>query len=52
MQWTEEDKENARQKAEENSCIRIPLEEQGKGTLSYYYITNLDQFKENKYYFI
>lgn len=52
MQWTEEDKENARQKAEENSCIQIPLEEQGKGVLSYDYITTLDQFKENKHYFI
>ncbi|XP_068427872.1 tRNA N(3)-methylcytidine methyltransferase METTL8, mitochondrial [Clinocottus analis] len=30
VQWTEEDKENARQKAKENSCIHIPLEEQGK----------------------
>ncbi|XP_037646190.1 mRNA N(3)-methylcytidine methyltransferase METTL8 [Sebastes umbrosus] len=30
VQWTEEDKENARQKAEENSCIQIPIEEQGK----------------------
>ncbi|KAM6955244.1 tRNA N(3)-cytidine methyltransferase METTL8, mitochondrial isoform 1-T1 [Lycodopsis pacificus] len=29
VQWTEEDKENARQKAKENSCIHIPLEEQG-----------------------
>ncbi|KAM9347504.1 tRNA N(3)-cytidine methyltransferase METTL8, mitochondrial [Symphorus nematophorus] len=30
VQWTEEDKENARQKAEENSSIQIPLKEQGK----------------------
>ncbi|KAF3843265.1 hypothetical protein F7725_002114 [Dissostichus mawsoni] len=30
VQWTEEDKENARQKAKENSCTQIPLEEQGK----------------------
>ncbi|XP_042351117.1 mRNA N(3)-methylcytidine methyltransferase METTL8 [Plectropomus leopardus] len=30
VQWTEEDKENARQRAEENSSIQIPLEEQGK----------------------
>ncbi|XP_034069245.1 mRNA N(3)-methylcytidine methyltransferase METTL8 [Gymnodraco acuticeps] len=29
VQWTEEDKENARQKAKENSCTQIPLEEQG-----------------------
>ncbi|GLD67535.1 methyltransferase-like protein 8 isoform X1 [Lates japonicus] len=30
VQWTEEDKENARQKAQENSCVQIPLREQGK----------------------
>ncbi|XP_017279944.1 mRNA N(3)-methylcytidine methyltransferase METTL8 [Kryptolebias marmoratus] len=30
VQWTEEDNENARQKAEENSSLRLPLEEQGK----------------------
>uniref|UniRef100_A0A8C3AQT2 tRNA N(3)-cytidine methyltransferase n=1 Tax=Cyclopterus lumpus TaxID=8103 RepID=A0A8C3AQT2_CYCLU len=30
VQWTEEDKENARKKAKENSCTHIPLEEQGK----------------------
>ncbi|XP_039884054.1 mRNA N(3)-methylcytidine methyltransferase METTL8 [Simochromis diagramma] len=30
VQWTEEDKENARQKAEENSTVRLPLNEQGK----------------------
>ncbi|CAJ1079372.1 hypothetical protein PFLUV_G00144890 [Xyrichtys novacula] len=30
VQWTEEDKENARQKAEENSCVQIPQTEQGK----------------------
>ncbi|XP_070832649.1 tRNA N(3)-methylcytidine methyltransferase METTL8, mitochondrial [Chaetodon trifascialis] len=30
VQWTEEDKENARQKAEENSCVKIPFKEQGK----------------------
>nr|XP_046261211.1 mRNA N(3)-methylcytidine methyltransferase METTL8 isoform X2 [Scatophagus argus] len=29
VQWTEEEKENARLKAEENSCIQIPLNEQG-----------------------
>ncbi|XP_045910354.1 mRNA N(3)-methylcytidine methyltransferase METTL8 isoform X4 [Micropterus dolomieu] len=29
VQWTELDKENARQKAEENSCVQIPLKEQG-----------------------
>lgn len=30
VQWTEEDKENAQQKAKENAFIQIPLEEQGK----------------------
>ncbi|XP_030285391.1 tRNA N(3)-cytidine methyltransferase METTL8, mitochondrial isoform X1 [Sparus aurata] len=30
VQWTEEDKENARQRIEENSCTQIPLKEQGK----------------------
>ncbi|XP_030285394.1 tRNA N(3)-cytidine methyltransferase METTL8, mitochondrial isoform X3 [Sparus aurata] len=29
VQWTEEDKENARQRIEENSCTQIPLKEQG-----------------------
>ncbi|XP_029315371.1 tRNA N(3)-cytidine methyltransferase METTL8, mitochondrial [Cottoperca gobio] len=29
VQWTEEDKENAQQKAKENSCVQIPLEDQG-----------------------
>lgn len=33
VQWTEEDKENARQKAEENSCVQIPVKEQGKNVL-------------------
>ncbi|XP_071330709.1 tRNA N(3)-methylcytidine methyltransferase METTL8, mitochondrial isoform X2 [Trachinotus anak] len=28
VQWTEEDKENARQKAQENSCVQIPLDDQ------------------------
>ncbi|XP_066544777.1 tRNA N(3)-cytidine methyltransferase METTL8, mitochondrial [Amia ocellicauda] len=30
VQWSEEDEENARQKAEENSSVRIPLDEQVK----------------------
>uniref|UniRef100_A0A665W1Q5 tRNA N(3)-cytidine methyltransferase n=1 Tax=Echeneis naucrates TaxID=173247 RepID=A0A665W1Q5_ECHNA len=30
VQWTEEDKEKARQKAKDNSCAQIPLNEQGK----------------------
>lgn len=32
MHWTEEDKENARQKAEENSIIQIPIKDQGEIT--------------------
>ncbi|XP_072253164.1 tRNA N(3)-methylcytidine methyltransferase METTL8, mitochondrial isoform X2 [Leuresthes tenuis] len=30
VQWTEEDKENARQKVQENSSVQLPLTEQGK----------------------
>lgn len=30
VQWTEEEKQNARQKAEENSCVQIALNEQSK----------------------
>ncbi|XP_034041898.1 mRNA N(3)-methylcytidine methyltransferase METTL8 isoform X2 [Thalassophryne amazonica] len=30
VQWTEEEKENACQKAQENSCVQIPLMEQSK----------------------
>lgn len=33
VKWTEEDKKNARQKAQENSCVQIPLNEQGKNLL-------------------
>lgn len=29
VEWTEEEKEDAQQKAKENSSIRIPLKEQG-----------------------
>ena len=30
VKWTEEERQIACQKAEENSCVKIPLEEQGK----------------------
>ncbi|KAM6934921.1 tRNA N(3)-cytidine methyltransferase METTL8, mitochondrial isoform 2-T2 [Xenentodon cancila] len=30
VQWTEQDEENARQKAEENSSVQLPLTDQGK----------------------
>lgn len=44
MQWTEEDKENARQKAEENSSVQIPLKEQGKNVFPQNYFSKLDLF--------
>lgn len=52
MQWTEEDKENARQKAKENSSTHIPLEEQGKNASVQNYFSKLhligvDFFVEN-----
>ncbi|XP_070400079.1 tRNA N(3)-methylcytidine methyltransferase METTL8, mitochondrial isoform X2 [Nothobranchius furzeri] len=43
VQWTEEDKENARQKAEENSRTRLPLPEQGK------FDTNAHQYWDKFY---
>ncbi|XP_076025936.1 tRNA N(3)-cytidine methyltransferase METTL8, mitochondrial [Genypterus blacodes] len=54
VQWTEEDKENARQKAEDNSCVRIPVTEQGKyntGAGQYwdsFYETHQDKFFKNR----
>ncbi len=35
MQWTEEETEKARQKAEENSKEKIPVEEQCKDSKPY-----------------
>ncbi|XP_040912434.1 mRNA N(3)-methylcytidine methyltransferase METTL8 [Toxotes jaculatrix] len=59
VQWTEEDKENARQKARENSCVQIPLKEQGKfDTEAYqywdtFYETHQDKFfKDRKWLFL
>ncbi|XP_060910424.1 mRNA N(3)-methylcytidine methyltransferase METTL8 isoform X2 [Labrus mixtus] len=59
VQWTEEDKENARQKAEENSCEQIPLMEQGTFATeaSHYwdkfYETHQDKFfKDRRWLFL
>ncbi|XP_034549594.1 mRNA N(3)-methylcytidine methyltransferase METTL8 [Notolabrus celidotus] len=59
VQWTEEEKENARQKAEENSCEQIPLTEQGKFTTEAFqywdkfYETHQDKFfKDRKWLFL
>lgn len=35
VQWSDEEKEKARQKAEENSSVRIPLKEQGKQSFTF-----------------
>uniref|UniRef100_A0A3Q2DJ11 tRNA N(3)-cytidine methyltransferase n=1 Tax=Cyprinodon variegatus TaxID=28743 RepID=A0A3Q2DJ11_CYPVA len=43
VQWTEEDKEAARQRAEENSRLRLPLTEQGK------FVTNASQYWDHFY---
>lgn len=42
MQWTEEDKENAWHKAQENSSVRIPLKEQGKNVFYQIYFSKID----------
>ncbi|XP_068186172.1 tRNA N(3)-methylcytidine methyltransferase METTL8, mitochondrial isoform X2 [Antennarius striatus] len=59
VQWTEEDRENFRQKAEENSCIQIPLKEQGrydKEACQYwdrFYQTHQNKFfKDRKWLFL
>ncbi|XP_041663194.1 mRNA N(3)-methylcytidine methyltransferase METTL8 [Cheilinus undulatus] len=59
VQWTEEDEENARQKTEENSCVQIPLTEQGKFTTEAsrywdkFYGTHQDKFfKDRKWLFL
>uniref|UniRef100_A0A3Q3FUD3 tRNA N(3)-cytidine methyltransferase n=1 Tax=Labrus bergylta TaxID=56723 RepID=A0A3Q3FUD3_9LABR len=59
VQWTEQEKENARQKAEENSCEQIPLMEQGTFATeaSHYwdkfYETHQDKFfKDRKWLFL
>nr|XP_046261209.1 mRNA N(3)-methylcytidine methyltransferase METTL8 isoform X1 [Scatophagus argus]XP_046261210.1 mRNA N(3)-methylcytidine methyltransferase METTL8 isoform X1 [Scatophagus argus] len=51
VQWTEEEKENARLKAEENSCIQIPLNEQGKfDTEAWQYWDKFYRTHQNKFF--
>ncbi|XP_062313896.1 mRNA N(3)-methylcytidine methyltransferase METTL8 [Osmerus eperlanus] len=51
VQWTEEDKEQARQRAEENSSTRIPVEEQGKyDTEASTYWENFYERHQNKFF--
>ncbi|XP_062287244.1 mRNA N(3)-methylcytidine methyltransferase METTL8 [Scomber scombrus] len=59
VQWTEEDKENAWQKAQENSSVHIPLKEQGKFDTeacqywNTFYETHQDKFfKDRKWLFL
>lgn len=59
VQWTEEDREIARQKAEENSCVQIPLNEQGKFITAacqcwdQFYETHQDKFfKDRRWLFL
>uniref|UniRef100_A0A3Q0QWH4 tRNA N(3)-cytidine methyltransferase n=1 Tax=Amphilophus citrinellus TaxID=61819 RepID=A0A3Q0QWH4_AMPCI len=59
VQWTEEDREIARQKAEENSCVRLPLNEQGKFITAacqcwdQFYETHQDKFfKDRRWLFL
>lgn len=49
VEWTEEEKEDARQKAKENSSIRIPLKEQGWSISIHKY---LSWIIENEHYFV
>lgn len=49
VEWTEEEKEEARQKAKKNSSIRIPLKEQGGRILIHKY---LRWIMENDPYFV
>ncbi|XP_049904862.1 mRNA N(3)-methylcytidine methyltransferase METTL8 [Epinephelus moara] len=51
VHWTEEDKENARQKAEENSCIQIPKEERGKfDTEAHQYWDKFYEMHQDKFF--
>ncbi|XP_051259413.1 mRNA N(3)-methylcytidine methyltransferase METTL8 [Dicentrarchus labrax] len=51
IQWTEEDKENARRKAEENSSIQIPLREQGKfDTEAHQYWDKFYEMHQDKFF--
>ncbi|XP_056244814.1 mRNA N(3)-methylcytidine methyltransferase METTL8 [Seriola aureovittata] len=51
VQWSEEDKENAQQKAQENSCVKIPLNEQGKfDTEAYQYWDKFYEMHQDKFF--
>ncbi|XP_070694608.1 tRNA N(3)-methylcytidine methyltransferase METTL8, mitochondrial [Pempheris klunzingeri] len=51
VQWTEEDKENARQRAEENSCTQIPISEQGKfDTDAFQYWDKFYEMHQDKFF--
>nr|XP_020452021.1 methyltransferase-like protein 8 [Monopterus albus] len=51
VQWTEEYKENARQKAEENFCVHIPLKEQVKfDTEAFQYWDKFYEMHQNKFF--
>uniref|UniRef100_A0A8C7KZ19 tRNA N(3)-cytidine methyltransferase n=1 Tax=Oncorhynchus kisutch TaxID=8019 RepID=A0A8C7KZ19_ONCKI len=59
VKWSEEEKEKARQKADDNSSLRIPLEEQGKYDMDAckywdsFYETHQDKFfKDRKWLFL
>lgn len=51
VQWSDEEKENACQRAKENSSMRIPVEEQGKfDTDAYRYWDNFYEMHQNKFF--
>lgn len=51
VQWTEEEKENARQKAQENSSVQIPLKEQGTfDTEAEQYWDKFYEMHQNKFF--
>ncbi|XP_034740961.1 mRNA N(3)-methylcytidine methyltransferase METTL8 isoform X1 [Etheostoma cragini] len=51
VQWTEEDEENAQQKAKENAFVKIPLEEQGKfDTEAFQYWDKFYEMHQDKFF--
>ncbi|XP_061579519.1 mRNA N(3)-methylcytidine methyltransferase METTL8 [Cololabis saira] len=56
VQWTKEDEENARQRAEENSSVQLPLTDQGKfdtGACQYwdkFYEVHQDKFFKDRHW--
>ncbi|XP_028249140.1 tRNA N(3)-cytidine methyltransferase METTL8, mitochondrial [Parambassis ranga] len=51
VQWTEEDKEKARQMAEENSSVQLPIEEQGKfDSEAHHYWDKFYEVHQNKFF--